>query len=231
MDENLVIVTGFGPFVGHELVNASWEAVRLLPDSLEHDGKTHNIEKVLIPVQYDAVDEKVDEIWKRNPKVRINTFGINTGSHSYALIPFYLLLQLVIHCGVNGNANCIHLEQLAYNNQFCRPDFSGKILNSPSVCLDNAGSCCDTISTEIDVQSIVGKLFPDTETCNPLCICSRDVGNYLCGYIYLKSLDRDKKRCLFVHVPPIDQPFSSQTTSEAIRQIIEECLHQLKKTD
>lgn len=206
MDENLVIVTGFGPFVGHELVNASWEAVRLLPDSLEHDGKTHNIEKVLIPVQYDAVDEKVDEIWKRNPK-------------------------LVIHCGVNGNANCIHLEQLAYNNQFCRPDFSGKILNSPSVCLDNAGSCCDTISTEIDVQSIVDKLFPDTETCNPLCICSRDVGNYLCGYIYLKSLDRDKKRCLFVHVPPIDQPFSSQTTSEAIRQIIEECLHQLKKTD
>ncbi|CAD7078917.1 unnamed protein product [Hermetia illucens] len=206
MDENLVIVTGFGPFVGHELVNASWEAVRLLPDSLEHDGKTHNIEKVLIPVQYDAVDEKVDEIWKRNPK-------------------------LVIHCGVNGNANCIHLEQLAYNNQFCRPDFSGKILNSPSVCLDNAGSCCDTISTEIDVQSIVDKLFPDTEACNPLCICSRDVGNYLCGYIYLKSLDRDKKRCLFVHVPPIDQPFSSQTTSEAIRQIIEECLHQLKKTD
>lgn len=51
--------------------------------------------------------------------------------------------------------------------------------------------------------------------------------SYLCGYIYLKSLNIDCERTLFIHVPPIDMPYSSSETSAAILAIMEQCIQQL----
>jgi pyroglutamyl-peptidase len=53
---------------------------------------------------------------------------------------------------------------------------------------------------------------------------SSDVGQYLCGYVYIKSLDKNPERALFIHVPCIDQPFSSQETATGIFKVIEQCL-------
>lgn len=65
----LVIVTGFGPFEGHETLNASWEAVRQLPNRRTVNGKTIEIRLVEIPVVYEEVDKYVNDIWKQNPRV------------------------------------------------------------------------------------------------------------------------------------------------------------------
>lgn len=63
---NLIVVTGYGRFKGHD-INASEEAVKLLPESLEIDGKTYEIRKKIIEVAYESVDCAVDEIWNMKP--------------------------------------------------------------------------------------------------------------------------------------------------------------------
>ncbi|XP_053954106.1 pyroglutamyl-peptidase 1 [Anastrepha ludens] len=224
-DEKLIIVTGFGPFVGHEDVNASWEAVRLLPDELIWHGHHYKLDKREVPVEYDAVDKAVDEIWARQP-------------------------DLVIHCGVHGSASCIHVEKLAYNHKFTRPDYTRQHLPKGTACLVNCNANFkdnQVLHCGLDVDKIVQVVAESCECIPtatdeavesvaaadavPLTVAksSDDVGNYLCGYIYLKSLDRNRNRTLFIHVPPINCPFSSEETKEVVLRIIEECVRQVRE--
>lgn len=62
-----VVVTGFGPFAGHQ-INASWEAVKLLKHETI-DGINFVLEE--IPVVYDYIDKTIPFLWEKyNPKVR-----------------------------------------------------------------------------------------------------------------------------------------------------------------
>lgn len=70
-EESLIYVTGFGPFFGHEKVNASWEAVRLLPTKHTVRNQSLRLKLVEIPVIYDEVNQFVERIWKDNPKVKL----------------------------------------------------------------------------------------------------------------------------------------------------------------
>lgn len=68
-EELLICVTGFGPFAGHEKINASWEAVRLLPTKHTIRNQSFNLKLVEIPVIYDEVNKHVEKIWNDEPKV------------------------------------------------------------------------------------------------------------------------------------------------------------------
>lgn len=62
-----ILVTGFGPFNGHN-INASWEAVKLLPDEVDD----FVLVKTEIPVIYDKVERKIPTLWKElNPQVNL----------------------------------------------------------------------------------------------------------------------------------------------------------------
>lgn len=69
MSSHTIYVTGFGPFEGHETVNASWEAVKLLPDLLNVKTFQYNIKKLEIPVVYSKSDDAVLRIWDEKPAV------------------------------------------------------------------------------------------------------------------------------------------------------------------
>lgn len=77
------------------------------------------------------------------------------------------------------------------------------------------------LETNLDVHAIASELNVVK------CCCSREVGSYLCGYIYLKSLDVDRDRSLFIHVPDIGKPYSSEQTKDAIQQVMDRCIRQL----
>lgn len=185
-------------FYRHEEKNASWEAVKLLPDEFEFKNEKFKIAKRKVEVKYSHVDKEVEEIWKNYDPV------------------------LVIHVGVNGMANCIHLEKCATNG-FFNPDFSKNTLCDPMICLENSGKC-EILETKLDVDKITKHL---NKNYKPMFVASCDVGKYLCGYIYLKSLDKNAECVLFVHVPPINQPYSSDETSRALEKIIEQCLSEI----
>lgn len=51
--------------------------------------------------------------------------------------------------------------------------------------------------------------------------------SYLCGYIYLKSLDQDRHKSLFIHVPKSRENLDVPQMSRAILSIIENCIKQL----
>ncbi|CAO1356822.1 unnamed protein product [Diamesa hyperborea] len=196
--EKLIVVTGYGVFEGHLEKNASWECVKLLPNELEISGIKYKVIKKEIQVVYEDVNKEVDEIWKMNP-------------------------SLVIHCGVHGSINKINLEKCAENG-FCSSDFKKNCLPDPVVNLTR-NKRCEILHTKINVDKIVKTLNSRQE--QPMFEGSCNVGRYLCGYIYLKSLDVDPRKSLFVHVPCINKPFSSEETKDGLQEIIIQCIHQM----
>jgi pyrrolidone-carboxylate peptidase len=64
--ENLIVVTGYGKFENHE-VNASGEAVKLLPDEIKVGVKSYPIKKLEVQVSYEDVDKAIETVWSMKP--------------------------------------------------------------------------------------------------------------------------------------------------------------------
>lgn len=52
--EKVIYCTGYGVFEGHEDKNASWEAVKLLPDRIEIFGNKFLVKKIELEVAYEV---------------------------------------------------------------------------------------------------------------------------------------------------------------------------------
>ncbi|CAH1115503.1 unnamed protein product [Psylliodes chrysocephalus] len=116
-----IVVTGFGPFFGHT-INASWEAVRLLPDEI--NGIT--IIKKEIPVQYSHIQTKIPQLWEEHKPL------------------------LVIHVGVSGEAKQITLEKCAKRDGYKRLDVTGATHSTGTAC-DSGEECIYTGINVADV--------------------------------------------------------------------------------
>ncbi|KAI5697557.1 pyroglutamyl-peptidase 1 [Diaphorina citri] len=200
-----VLITGFGPFKTHT-INPSWEAVSLLPDRIPNT----NIEivKEQIQVSYNYVDVTVPALWKKyNP-------------------------DLVIHVGVSDMADKITLEVCGHRDNYASEDIYRKLppnLKCKAAELCQCTDSIDVIKTALDVESLVKEFQTNKANINQVLdidisrvdVCvSSNAGRYLCEYIYYTSLCLDNNRCLFIHVPTINSPYSLQELTQSLLCII-----------
>lgn len=85
-----IVVTGYGQFAGHE-VNASGEAVKLLPKEIEIASKKYQIRTLEVSVEYEDVDKKVEEIWAMNPLLVVHcgeskSFSSKTNTNLFSFL-------------------------------------------------------------------------------------------------------------------------------------------------
>ncbi|KAI4466962.1 protease family c15 pyroglutamyl-peptidase i-related [Holotrichia oblita] len=194
MSNHVVLITGFGPFHGHN-VNASWEAVKLVPSE---SIKEADVIVQEIPVIYNVVDSVVPQLWEKyNP-------------------------SLVIHVGVSAEARKITIESQAHRTGYVRVDCTGKEHQTKEVCTVTEGLDC--IKPGLDVGEICNFINRNTQI--KACV-SQNAGRYLCEYIFYKSLSIDFQKTLFIHVPPLDNPYTAEELATALRAIVRCALQQL----
>ncbi|KAF4521079.1 hypothetical protein B566_EDAN012378 [Ephemera danica] len=211
-----IVVTGFGPFGKHK-INASWEAVKLLPSlNLEEEL---DLELIIqeIPVQYDSVKKLVPELWEKYsplPCSQLRRFIIPDRVTSSC--------NVMIHVGVSGIASEITLEMQAHRSGYCMLDTKGTV--------PPCGTCCqegeDCIIAAFDVPRISVNVTQKSGL--PICV-SNNAGRYLCEYVYYTSLKMDRNRSLFIHVPEIGKPYTAQELAKGIKCVISEMLQFLRQ--
>lgn len=137
----------------------------------------------------------------------------------------FLLLQLVVHVGVGACTGQINLEIRGFNKGYCREDINGCIPREYCCKL----GCPDSIETEIDVRKVSHQL--NNSFCDAVSCVSNDPGRYLCDFTYYTSLEIDRRRCVFIHVPELNKPFSAQQLAELLKEAIKYLLQNIREKD
>lgn len=190
-----VVVTGFGPFSGHD-VNASWETAKAL-NNLNLDSHGIDLLTKEIPVSYDTVVKDIPLLWNEHKP------------------------DLVVHLGVSSIATELTLEKLAHRSGYCKLDVKG---STP------VAGCCygedDCITPEIDIEKICKEINEKNKGVRA-CV-STDAGRYLCEFTFYASLCINRSRVVFIHVPPIDNPYSTEQMAICVKNIILLLVDQIK---
>ncbi|KAG7267916.1 hypothetical protein CRUP_006666 [Coryphaenoides rupestris] len=186
---------------GGDKVNASWEAVK----ELQRLGLGNSVDLHVqeIPVEYRPVKELLPSLWKQHQ-------------------PY-----LVVHVGVAGIATAVMLEQQGHNKGYERPDNSG--YHPDCGCCVVGGP--DTIQSALDME-VVRQRVKDSGLEVAVTV-SHDAGRYLCDYSYYTSLyvSEGGRRCGFVHVPPLGEPYSCKDLAKALQVVVTEMLRLLAKAE
>lgn len=98
------------------------------------------------------------------------------------------------------------------------------VLKDGKAIFQNEGKNTSKLQTKFNTEDIVKKVQKKIDTHK--FVKSDTMDPFLCGYIYMKSLDINSERTLFVHVP---LKYNISETSKAIFEIINICLHQLNQ--
>ncbi|XP_035643630.1 pyroglutamyl-peptidase 1-like [Oncorhynchus keta] len=147
-----------------------------------------------VPVEYQAVQSLLPSLWKQHQP------------------------QLVVHVGVSGIATTVTLEKCGHNHGYKRVDNCSFCPDS-QCCLDGGPDCIDSV---IDMDLVCKRV--NSSRLGVAVSVSKDAGRYLCDYTYYTSLYLGKGRSAFVHVPPLEKPYSAQDLGRALQAVVGEML-------
>ncbi|XP_035230786.1 pyroglutamyl-peptidase 1-like isoform X2 [Stegodyphus dumicola] len=131
--------------------------------------------------------------------------------------------ELVVHCGMSDQANCLTIEKLAHRNDYYGCDITGQVPSGYTCCCDGP----DVLYTSIDVEKVLEDVYG-----SGACVkaqASKDAGLYLCEFIFYTSL-KINQNTAFVHIPPIGQPYSAREMAETLAIIIHSMLKQVQSS-
>ncbi|KAK2146863.1 hypothetical protein LSH36_581g01047 [Paralvinella palmiformis] len=128
---------------------------------------------------------------------------------------------LMVHVGVSGIAKQLTLEQCAHNDGYDKMD-NERCIPSKNCCVDGARAC---ISSKLDMKKVCNAINDDN--CGIEAVISHDPGRYLCDFIYFTSLHIDNSCTAFIHVPPLDKPYTREQLAIGIQSAINAMLAQI----
>ena len=196
-DRANILVTGFGPF-GRHSVNSSWVAVQELnklwiEQQPTQNCKSYKLETREVPVSYSYVAGRLEKIYKEvNP-------------------------VLCVHVGVSSNKN-VKLEKYGRNSGYLIRDTEGSY-PVHTQCIKHGPECLSTLFNLEYIQSLLKSTLSGRAQVE--FHISENAGRYLCDFIYYTSLYLDACPVVFVHVPPLNDPYTSQQLGQALKDIIE----------
>ena len=195
MDGTLkVLATGFEPF-GSCIINSSWESVKELKTlDITCRGKKVCLEIAEIEVCYEYVTQSLPNLWEKTQP------------------------DFCIHVGLSSASSSICLERIARNNGYFIRDNRSK-LPPDNVCQKDGK---DTLQCLLNVSKICQNVR--SKTGNISIEESHNAGQYLCDFTYYSSLYLNRAPVLFVHIPPLDKPYTKSQLAETLKHIIEEAL-------
>ncbi|XP_024276894.1 pyroglutamyl-peptidase 1 isoform X1 [Oncorhynchus tshawytscha] len=133
--------------------------------------------------------------------------------------------QLVVHVGVSGMATTVTLEKCGRNHGYKGLDNS-RFCPHSQCCIEGGPDCIDSV---IDMESVCKRV-----TASGLGVAvsvSQDAGRYLCDFTYYTSLYLSHGHSAFIHVPPIEKPYSGVDLGRALQAIIQGMLNMLDQTE
>lgn len=184
-----VFISGYGPFMT-VVNNPSDELAKQLEKDFARafDGVNIDlVERVTLPVTVPAVEAlmvdwraKIDKLTAEDPNNRF----------------------LCIHIGVNGNISSNHIEFERFSNNRRIMDDEGALYDDgPDERIVSDKYPANHIQeTNFDIEKIVDSV----SRYNPWAKINYDPGDYLCNFIYLKSVEAlqdDRTNSFFLHIP------------------------------
>ncbi|MGI6755105.1 MAG: pyroglutamyl-peptidase I [Atopobiaceae bacterium] len=173
-----IIVTGFEPF-GGQTINASWEAVKLLPDTIAN----HPVNKLLLPVEFGRSGDMLCEAMALGEKTLASKD----------------LPCLVVCVGEAGGRSAVSVERVAVNVQDARiPDNAGATPHEECIVAGGPAAFFSRLPLHACVEAARSEHIPAE--------ISNTAGLYVCNQLMYRLLMEVQKYSFdilggFVHVP------------------------------
>ncbi|XP_078049035.1 pyroglutamyl-peptidase 1 [Augochlora pura] len=177
------LVTGFGPFSGHA-VNASWEAVKELKKLYDTSKELEDVKLII-----EEIPVSYDDVSTYLPKL--------IEDHNP---------MVILNVGVSSIAKCLTIECCARSCGYVKPDIYNK-------CPDESAITSEIFKTNIDVHEVCQIINKKSEETKCSACISENAGQFLCEYIFYRSLQLKSVKVLFVHVPDLNVYSSTQTAT------------------